>query len=250
MIEIPTNCPECNSTLTRENDQLFCTYKGCSAQSNKKLLHFAKTLKIMGLGEKTIEKLGIVKIGDLYNLTYDNIESKLCSEKLAHKLLAEIEKSKEVSLDIYISALGIPLVGKSVSSKLSTVIDNLWDVSREDCKKAGIGEKATNNLLSWINDNKDEYNSLPIKTISNKKVIPSSYIAKVCITGKLKDFASRTEAKQLLESLGVQVMSSVSSNIDYLVCDVESSSSSYKKAKKLNKQIITMNNLLNIIKET
>lgn len=249
MIKIPKNCPECNSELTRENDQLFCTYKDCDAQSTRKLLHFAKTLKIMGLGEKTIEKLDILKVKDLYSLSYKDIEERLDSKKLAEKLKMEIDKSREIPLQLYIKALGIPLVGESVSKKLAAKTDDFWSINATICENAGVGKKATNNLLNWIQDNRLDYESIPIKTI-NKKVIPDSYIAKVCITGKLKDFASRTEAKQLLESLGVQVMSSVSSNIDYLVCDVESNSSSYKKAKKLNKQIITMNNLLNIIKET
>ena len=58
-IIIPTHCPACNSVLDIVNDQLFCRNPDCPAKSSKRIEHFAKTLKIKGLGKATIEKLDL-----------------------------------------------------------------------------------------------------------------------------------------------------------------------------------------------
>jgi len=69
IITQPTKCPACNADLVKVKDQLFCRNESCEAQSSKKLEHYAKVLKIKGLGPKSIEKLGITTIIDLYDLT-------------------------------------------------------------------------------------------------------------------------------------------------------------------------------------
>ena len=85
-IIIPTNCPCCSSKLELINDQLFCKNSSCSAQLNKRLEHFCKTLQIKGLGQKTIEKLQLNDIVELYYLDLDTIKLALNSEKIANKL--------------------------------------------------------------------------------------------------------------------------------------------------------------------
>ena len=62
----PTNCPACNSELVYRNDQLFCEDSNCSAQWDKKVQHFASTLKIKGLGPATLDKLQIQEYEELY----------------------------------------------------------------------------------------------------------------------------------------------------------------------------------------
>jgi DNA ligase (NAD+) len=86
-IKIPTNCPCCDYTLELVNDQLFCRNQACDAQLSKKLEHFCKALGIKGLGEKTIEKLQLSDITELYYLELDQIIELLGSEKIATKLL-------------------------------------------------------------------------------------------------------------------------------------------------------------------
>ena len=243
-IEILTQCPVCDSNLIRVKDQLFCQNNLCDAKVFKSIIHFVKAMKIKGMGEKTIEKLDLVSINSIYTLTRDYIISEL-GEKLGIKLYNEIEKSKNINVDKYITAFGIPLVGKTASEKLSQHTDSIWNIDEKMCKLAGLGEKATYNLTDWILHNKFEYENLPITTVKGKQ--QSEATIKVCITGKLKDFTSREKAKAYLKDYGVQVVSSVSSNIDYLICDVEgSSSSSIKKANKLNISVITMNQLLKL----
>ena len=85
----PTNCPACNSELVYRNDQLFCEDSNCSAQWDKKVQHFASTLKIKGLGPATLDKLQIQEYEELYNLTASQIQERLGSQRLAEKLKTE-----------------------------------------------------------------------------------------------------------------------------------------------------------------
>ena len=103
----PTNCPACSSVLELVNDQLFCRNSLCPAQSAKKLEHFARTIKIKGLGPSTIEKLGLETYNDIYSLSQEQISELLDSEKLGTKLYYEIEKSKSVDLTTLLPAFSI-----------------------------------------------------------------------------------------------------------------------------------------------
>ena len=107
----PTECPSCGSTLAVVNDLLYCHSSNCVAQKQKKLEHFAKTLKIKGLGPATIEKLNIFDFDEIYIWSVDDLCEKL-GEKLGTKLHAEIQNSASAPLDLVLPAFGIPLIGK------------------------------------------------------------------------------------------------------------------------------------------
>ena len=109
-IQIPTHCPACNSLLETVKDQLFCRNVNCPEQTSKKVEHFAKTLKIKGLGAATIEKLMLEDYHDIYSLTENEIVDILDSEKLGEKLFAEIEKSRSADLTTLLPAFSIPLI--------------------------------------------------------------------------------------------------------------------------------------------
>ena len=99
-IEIPDVCPSCGTSLKLKNDQLFCNNDSCPAKNSKIVEGFAKTLRIKGLGPKTIEKLNLEYIDDIYMLTEERIKEKLGSEKIASKLINEIELSQIPALII------------------------------------------------------------------------------------------------------------------------------------------------------
>ena len=86
-IQIPTECPCCNYALELVNDQLFCRNTACGAQLNKKLEHFCKTLGVKGMGSRTVEKLGLADITEVFYLEQDQVIEALGSEKVALKLL-------------------------------------------------------------------------------------------------------------------------------------------------------------------
>ena len=76
-IEIPDVCPSCGTSLKLKNDQLFCNNDSCPAKNSKIVEGFAKTLRIKGLGPKTIEKLNLEYIDDIYNELISKISAQL-----------------------------------------------------------------------------------------------------------------------------------------------------------------------------
>ena len=132
----PTNCPTCRTELEWEKDQLFCYNPDCSGKTSRKLEHFAKTLKIKGLGPATIEKLKVVNFFDLYELPLEMMIDALGSEKLAVKLSREIENSKLTDLVDLLPAFSIKLIGKTASQKLCSVVDNITDITEEQIESS------------------------------------------------------------------------------------------------------------------
>lgn len=243
-IEEPTECPCCSYTLEKVNDQLFCRNSSCPAQINKKIEHFAKVLGIKGLGPKTVEKLQIQELTELFYLDEEEVRQVL-GEKLAAKLLDEIERSKVSSLATVLEAFSIPLVGGTASKKICTVISSFDEITQETCKQAGLGEKVTENLLNWVNTEYKELKEfLPFK-FSETKVTNNPDMKTVCITGKLKSFKKKADAEELLAAAGYRLVDSVTKTLDYLVDEGDSSSSKKEKAVQYGITIITdLNDLL------
>lgn len=250
LIEIPTYCPECLSTLELVNMQLFCKNIFCSARTSKNIEHFAKTVGIKGLGEKTIEKLHLDHFCFLYHLSVASLTDLIGSETLATKIHAEIEKSKNVDLCTLISALGIPLVGKTIACKL-TGISNINMITTEYCKSVGIGEKATANLVEYLSTEYLEIKPyLPFSCLDNNQPVQSKVAVSgktICITGKLKSFKGKAEATKALEESGFRVVDSVTKDTNLLVDEENKGSTKRVKAEKLGIQIV--DNLLTFLKQ-
>lgn len=242
MIEIPTMCPSCGSKLVFVNDQLFCQSKDCPAQTLKRIQHYCKVMKIKGMGEKTLEKLDFEEIHDLYEFSvYYYVD--MLGETMGRKLHKEVHDSLNVPLNVSLAAFSIPLVGETASKKLGAVCKVFEDISEETCKKAGLGEKATANLINWIKS--QEIVGLPIsKTFETTSNTTSNSLV-VCITGKLNNFKNRTDAGKYLESLGFTVVDSVTKNTNILIDEEGRPSSKREKAEKLNITITTIEDLIN-----
>lgn len=225
----PSECPSCGHSLKWVNDQLYCTNTECGDRQYKKIEHFTSTLKIKGLGPSTIRKLDIRNFSDIYTVDLEALNS----DKLADKLLEEIEKSKSAPLNLVLPALGIPLVGSSAADKLSSQVDYLWEVTREACQNAGLGEKATNNLLEFLNTFLYE---LPFSYKFSKK---SSSGEIVCITGKLLSFKTKDEAKKLLEARGYIVKASLTKDVTILVNESGTETAKTVKARDSGVKVIT-----------
>lgn len=246
IIEIPKHCPSCDSLLERVNDQLFCRNSNCGAVSQKKLENFSKVIKIKGLGPKTIEKLNINSIQDLYEISNEYINEKI-GNTLGNKLYLEIEKSKNIDIGKFLAACSIPLIGLTAANKIATIINDPNDITYEFCKKAGLGDKASNNLVAWVNETYI-YMDLPITFIKiekeNKSDIEEKYT--VCITGKIKGYTKASLAEEL-SKYGVKVVNTVNKTINYLICDERKNSAKEIKAEELNVKIISFDNFKEII---
>jgi NAD-dependent DNA ligase len=242
-IEEPTECPCCSYPLEKVKDQLFCRNVACSAQVAKKIEHFAKTLGIKGLGPRSIEKLQLQEITELFYLDKEEV-AEVLGEKLAIKLLDEIERAKVSTLATVIESFSIPLVGGTASKKIASVVSSIEEITQETCKKAGLGEKVTDNLLNWVNTEYIELKEfLPFK-FSNPVPVNTNNKT-VCITGKLKSYKKKADAGDFLAAAGYTLVDSVTKSLDYLVDEENKMSSKREKAMQYGITIITdLNDLL------
>jgi DNA ligase (NAD+) len=247
-IQIPTECPCCNYTLELVNDQLFCRNTACGAQLNKKLEHFCKTLGIKGMGARTVEKLGLADITELFYLEQDQVVDAVGSTKIAEKLLTEIDKAKSADLATILASFSIPLVGNTASTKICSVVSSIDEINQETCKQAGLGDKVTQNLLSWLETDFLEMREfLPFSFQSSKNSIVNTGGKTVCITGKLSSYKTKAEAYKALETAGYKAVESITKTTDYLVDEEDKGSTKRKKAESLGITIIT--NLNTFLKE-
>jgi NAD-dependent DNA ligase len=245
----PTDCPTCGSCLELVNDQLFCRNTSCSAQWDKKLEGFTSTLKIKGFGPSTINKLQIQDYSEIYQLTVEDIQSRLGSEKIATKLVAEIEKSKSSKLQELIPAFSIPLIGRTAAAKLCSVVSDVEEINESTCSKAGLGPKATESILNWLQMDyyPNQYrDNLPFNW-KNKIVEKKEVTGVVCITGKLKSYPTKAHAQKVLESKGFVVKSSLTKDCNYLVN--ESGIESAKTQTARDRGVIIINNIVKFLGE-
>jgi len=249
-IIIPTHCPACNTELDIVNDQLFCRNSNCIAQSSKKVEHFAKSLKIKGLGKMTVEKLDLQDYHDIYSFMEDELIELLGSEKLGAKLFAEIENSKSADLTTLLPAFSIPLIGRSASNKLTTKVSNISEITYQKCIDSGLGPKAASNLTNWI-DNifyPNEYNELPFTFSCEKSEV--DYTPKkgvVCITGKLKSYPTKAAAQKVLQKYGYETKDNLTKDVTILLNESGIESAKTNKAQDMG--ITIYNNIKHIFKE-
>ena len=237
-IQAPTSCPSCDSVLDVVNNLLFCRNTSCTSQTHKKLEHFAKTLKIKGLGPKAIEKLGVTTSQELYLLTKDDLVSILESEKIGAKLFAEIQVSKNVPMNVVLPALSIPLIGNTAAKKLATVCDTVHDINVDNCDAAGLGPKATDNLLSYLEKNTDLLDH-PFSFKFEKPQVVLAQKGVVCISGKLKSYKTKAEAAEILQQKGYDIKASLTRDVTILVNESGIESQKTQKARDAGVQIIT-----------
>jgi len=261
-IEKIKHCPSCGSDLSEIGPNLFClnTYE-CPEQIKERIIHYASrdAMNIDGISEKTIDlfydKLNLRSIADLYDLTYEQlINLDGFKAKKTENTLNAIQKSKNVSLAKFIYALGILNVGKKTAIDLSKkfkTLNNLINSKFEELIDIkDIGEVVANSIIEYF---KNEKNIRLIELILQKgiiveeleeKEIKDNYFKnkKVVLTGSLINF-KRDKLTEILQSLGAEVVSSVSKNTDLVIVGQEAGSK-LEKAKKLNILTLTEDELL------
>jgi len=249
-IEIPDVCPSCGTSLELIKDQLFCNNTSCPAKNSKIVEGFAKTLRIKGLGPKTIDKLDLEYIEDIYELTEERIKERLGSEKIASKLINEIELSKNANLQELLPAFAIPLFGSTASQKLCNTISHIEELTEKRCSEAGLGPKVTTNIRSWYNkEYKNRYKRLPFTWKADIfEGIPIVDINEVvCISGRLKSYRTKADAKKVLEKFGFRVKDTLTKDVTILINESGIESSKTKSAESKNIRIVT--NLTQLIGE-
>ena len=249
-IQIPDVCPSCGTSLELINDQLFCNNTSCPAKNSKIVEGFTKTLRIKGLGPKTINKLDLEYIEDIYELTEEFIEERLGSEKIAKKLIHEIGISKNANLQDLLPAFAIPLFGSTASQKLCNTINHIDELTEKRCSEAGLGPKVTTNICSgYETAYKNRYCRLPFTwkadVFEGVPVVDINEV--VCITGRLKSYRTKADAKKVLEKFGFRVKDTLTKDVTILINESGIESSKTKSAESKNIRIVT--NLTQLIGE-
>jgi len=273
-IEIPKTCPICGgNTIIKTSDsgtqELFCNNPDCSGKLINKLEHFVskKGLDIKGLSKATLEKLidwgWVSSISDICALgeVADLWASKPgFGPKSVTKLIDSIWKARETTLAQYLSAISIPLIGKTYAQKLANTFEtyeefrnavaNGFDFESLD----GIGPEKADAILSFDYTEADSLVEKGIITFkTNESALENSGNAlegkTFCVTGRVHIWKNRDELSAAVTAAGGKVTSSVSSKTDYLVNnDIDSTSSKNLKAKELGIPIITEEELLELMK--
>ncbi len=272
MLDIPTKCPICggHTEIKQDNNSkvLVCTNDNCKGKLLGKLTHFVSknAMNIEGLSESTLEKF--IELGwltcfeDIFTLKYHYTEMlKLdgFGEKSVNKLLDAIHTSKSTTLDKFIYALSIPMIGRSASKTISKYFNGDFDSFYKECCINSFDFTMLDDFGDVLNNSINEYiekNGVMIGSISthvnfekpkNNSSSNSLNGKTFCITGCLESFANRDEAKNKIESAGGKVSGSVSANTNYLVCNEAFNSSKFKKAQSLGVKIITEDDLVKML---
>ena len=272
----PKNVPSCGSETIKEFNKLTkkydavrrCTNEGfdCEKIAIEKIKHFIskEAMNIDGLGKKVVENfwdLNLIRFPqDIYNLDYNKISNLEGWGNLSvSNLKYSIDKSKKVSLDRFIYAIGIRHIGienaklladytKSIKNFISFINKNKID---EFLNIDGIGETQINSLKKFF-DNKSNYkvieklssilNISDLKLNKNGKLLNNTFM----FTGKLLNM-SRAEAKSLIEKNSGSVVSSVNKKLKYLIIGEKPTKRKVEQAKELGIKILSQKEWMSLL---
>lgn len=255
-LDIPTNCPSCDSKLLHFEDEvaLRCINPRCPAQIKEGLTHFASrdAMNISGLGPSIVEKLfaaDLVKdVADIYHLTVEDLLLlDGIKEKSAQKLYQAIQASKENSAEKLLFGLGIRHVGSKASQLLLQnfhSIESLAQANPEEIANIeSLGSVIAQSLQTYFATEGSEILLRELKESGVNLDYKGQTVAAnaalsgltVVLTGKLERL-NRSEAKNKLESLGAKVTGSVSKKTDLVVAGADAGSK-LQKAQELGIEI-------------
>lgn len=261
----PEFCPICQgaTAIIKSADgvkNMVCDNPNCEGKLINRIDHYCskKGLDIKGLSKATLEKLidwgWVSNIQDIYNL--EEIKEEWISKpgfgaKSVNNILSAIEESKKCKLENFISAIGIPLIGRTVSKELVKYIND-YDDFKEKIKNnydfadiEGFGPAMNKAIHDFDYTSADViyYTYLTIEQPQKEEITEGGSSLEgmtFVITGKLKSFKNRDELKAVIESKGGKVAGSVSKNTNYLINnDNLSTTAKNKKAQELDIPIIT-----------
>ena len=255
-LDIPTNCPSCNSDLLHFEDEvaLRCINPRCPAQIMEGLIHFASrdAMNITGLGPSVVEKLfsaNLVKdVADIYRLQEEDfLLLEGVKEKSAGKLYQAIQTSKENSAEKLLFGLGIRHVGSKASQLLLQYFHSIENLAQADPEEVasieGLGGVIAKSLQTYFATEGSEILLKELKEAGvnldykGQTVVANAALSglTVVLTGKLERL-KRSEAKSKLESLGAKVTGSVSKKTDLVVAGADAGSK-LQKAQELGIEV-------------
>ena len=261
---MPAKCPSCGTALTERGPFTVCPNGfECPAQLAGRIQHLAgrDALDIEGLGEETARLLvaeGLLKqLPDLFDLSAERlVELEGFAEKSAGSLVDGIARAgSDVELHRFLVALGIPEVGVAVARDLARHFGSLGALRKASTEQLeavpGVGPKMAEQIEGFFGD---AHNRAILERLEDKVTVAEAEGAaadilaglKVVFTGSLERM-TRRDAKQLVESLGGRVTSSVSKETAYVVLGA-SPGSKHDDAQRLGVTILTEDEFLDLLR--
>lgn len=264
-----TNCPECGSKLVRMEGEAayYCPNEdNCPPQIKGKLEHFVsrKAMNIDGLGKETIDLLyqnGLVRnISDFYKLKLTDLAYlERLGEKSGKNILEGLSKSKEVSFERVLFALGIRYVGETVAKKLANTLHNIDNIQNSTIEELTnideIGERIAESVYNYFRNEKNLELIFRLKAVGLQFQISDLRLSlktnrlaglKFVISGTFARH-SRDELKKMIDENGGKNIGSVSSAVDYILAGENMGPSKLEKAQKMNIKIISEEEFLTMI---
>ena len=261
-------CPMCHKPIEKKVGQVdyYCVNPSCPKRNIESIIHFVSrdAMNIEGLGDEIVEELynlGFVKsIEDLYSLK--NKKEKIMEfdgygEKSVNKIIENLEKSKDNSLERLLFGLGIKEIGTKTAKILASNfndIDFLMQATKEELESIkDIGSITANSVVEYFQNNKELIENLKKIGINMKykgKVAGVNELVsgkKFVITGTISKMG-RKEIKEKLESYNASISESVSKNTDVVIVG-DNPGSKYQDALKLNKVIWNEEKLLEVLND-
>ena len=268
-IKFVTQCPVCGTPLTRiYGDAAWCcpNHYGCRPQITGKIEHFCarRMMNIDGIGEETAELLfdcGLVeRIGDLYDLTQEKLESlERIGEKSAKRILDGIEQSKSVPFERVVYALSIPNVGETTAKRLALAVksmDNLLAMSEEELTDVpDIGPVIAKCIYEFLRDpinvnNIEKLRAVGVQlSLSEDKLAPAgdALAGKTIVISGTFTHHSRDEYKEIIEKEGGKNAGSISKKTSFVLAGDNMGPSKKEKCEKLGIPIVSEDEFLKMI---
>ena len=260
-------CPSCGEQLIIKNtgtaNVLYCQNENCPSIKLAQFEHFVSKncMDIRGMSSATLQDLishGFIRdFKDIYHLSdyrQQLIRLDGFGKKSVEKLLKSIEDSRNVKLENFIAALGIPNIGLSAAKTISAYFDdhNEWyhmGVSQpfKYTILDDFGETMMRSIHDFVAENRDLIANLMTEMnfiVEEKSADNSLDGLKFCITGSFSQ--SRDELKKQLESKGAKFVSSVSKNLDMLFAG-DKAGSKLTKAQQLGVRVANEEELMNML---
>ncbi len=256
-VELPTQCPVCQSAIGHEEGEVVVRCMGgflCSAQRKEGIRHFAsrQALDIKGLGVKVIDQLVDSQLindpADLYELTLEQLSGlERMGGKSAANLIESLEKSKSTTFARFLYALGIREVGEVTASALTEHFSSLEELISADenalLEISDVGVVVAKNIKKFFNDIKNQTIVARLIGIGINWPDYDNAVGKgallegqtVVLTGSLTSM-TRNEAKEILRVMGAKVTSSVSKSTNLVIAG-DAPGSKVDKARSLGIEI-------------
>jgi len=256
----PENCPYCGTPTVVKKDDLLCPNPDCRGTGMKKLLRFFERLNIKGFGKKTLYKLvdaGYTRASQILDLTAADLQGIGFGPKTSKNLAAEITRTfdKGVDENYFLSAFGIPHLGRSESTKLLEEYPGITGVQNlkvADLRKLhGVGAKTSQEMFDGIQEVWPQ-----VQRVMKHDFVFNSPVAAsiaedaltVLFTGTM-DFGSRKKMQDYAKTHGFKPASSFNKDLDILVIGESPGKSKVSKAQKLGTRVVTEAEFIELVEK-